>query len=195
MATQAERRAATRAKLITTARDHFAQNGYGETHTNSILKETGLSRGAMYHHFTDKRALFEAVFIAVSKEAIDHAVQHGKKEGSPIETLIAACTAWLQIARRPDIAPILLDQGLQVLGWERARELEEASSLSLMKRSLEKAVATNEITVPSIDLTARLLNALLAEAALTEFHNKTDISKKDQEDLVCQFIKGLRPAI
>jgi len=193
MATQAERRAATRAKLITTARDHFAQHGYDETHTNTILKETDLSRGAMYHHFKDKRALFEAVFIAVSEEAIGHAVSSGHKGNSPIETLIAACIAWLEIVRKPKIAPILLDQGLQVLGWERARELEEASSLSLMKRSLEKAVAANEVAVPSIDLAARLLNALLAETALTEFHNKTDISKKDQEDLVRQFIEGLRP--
>ena len=192
MATQAERRAATRAKLITTARAYFAKNGYEETHTNTILKMTNLSRGAMYHHFKDKRALFEAVFIAVSKEAIDHAVLGGRQASSPIEGLISACTAWLQVARKPDIAPILLDQGPQVLGWERARDLEEASSLSLMKQSLEKAVAANEVTVPSIDLAARLLNALLAEAALIDFHGKTKTATSEQETLIRQFIEGLR---
>jgi len=64
MATQAERRAATRAKLISAARELFARDGYAETHTNDILEYTGLSRGALYHHFA-KRVLICALPYAI----------------------------------------------------------------------------------------------------------------------------------
>ena len=69
MATQAERRAATRGRLLAVARELFARQGYEATATAQILSEAGVSRGAMYHHFPSKRDVFEAVFVDVSDEA------------------------------------------------------------------------------------------------------------------------------
>ncbi len=192
MPTQPERRAATRARLIAAAREHFARDGYENTHTNAILKQAGVSRGAMYHHFPSKKELFEAVFVAVSDETIERAAAQGTKGTSPIEDLISACLTWLRVVRQPDIAAILLDQGPQVLGWKHARDLEAESSLGLMTRGLERAVKAGEAQVPSIDLAARLLNALMAEAALAELHGEPAVPAPKQEATIRQFIGGLK---
>lgn len=192
MTTQAERRAATRAKLLTAAREHFARAGYEGTHTNDILADAGLSRGALYHHFQSKQDLFEAVFIAISNESIKRAMEHGSRGESSLEDLISVCLAWLRVVRQPEIAVILLDLGPQVLGWKRARDLEAKSSLALMKRGLERAVKTGEVQVPSVELTARLINAVLTEAALAVLHHEPRTSIPKQEESVRQFIDGLR---
>lgn len=192
MATQAERRAATRGQLITAAREHFARDGYQATHTGRILEQAGVSRGALYHHFPSKQDLFEAVFVDLSNEAIAQAGRNGTRGDSPLENLISSCLAWLQAVRQPGVATILLDQGPQVLGWKRARDLEAASSLGLMERALKRAVDAGEIEVPSVELTARLINALLAEAALADLHDGPETSSAMQEATIRQFVEGLR---
>jgi len=192
MATQAERRAATRAKLIRAARELFARDGYAETHTDTILEYTGLSRGALYHHFANKQELFEAVFVEITDEVIDYAVKHGQRTGSSLESLISACIAWLRAVRKPEAAAILLNQAPQVLGWKRARDLEAHSSLLLMTKSLDRAIATGEVQVPSVELAARIINAMLAEAALAVLHGDPATSATNQEASIRQFLVGLR---
>ena len=191
MPTHAERRAATREKLIEAAREHFASNGYESTHTNDILEQAGLSRGAMYHHFENKEALFEAVFVAVSDQTIARATQVDRPIDSPLEHLIKSCLAWLRAVRKPETAAILLDQGPMVLGWKRARDLEAKTGLGLMQRSLEAAVVAGEVEVESTELAARMINALLAEAALATLYKQPRVSIAKQESLLRAFISGL----
>ena len=192
MPTQPERRAATRARLIAAAREQFARDGYEKAHTDAILQQAGASRGAMYHHFASKKELFEAVFVAVSDESIKRAATEGAGGASPFEDLIRACLAWLRVVRQPDVAAILLDQGPQVLGWKRARDLEAESSLGLMTRGLERAVRAGEAQVSSIGLAARLINAMMAEAALAALHREPATSPAKQEAMIRKFMEGLR---
>ncbi|MDM7984050.1 MAG: helix-turn-helix domain-containing protein [Maricaulis sp.] len=193
MATQAERRAATREALVKAGRASFARAGYEATHTNEILAAAGVSRGAMYHHFPSKQALFEAVFVAESKAAIDLAAAAARRDGSPSENLLSACLAWLAAARELETAAILLDQGPQVLGWKRARDLEEEFSLGGMKRAIQRAAEAGELEVVSIDLAARILNAVLAELALAAVHHNDEADPAVQERMIRQVLSGFRP--
>ena len=194
MATQAERRAATRQRLIEVARDLFAADGYESTTTDRIRERAGVSRGAMYHHFASKRDVFEAVFVQVSDETIDRAMRSGVSVDSPLENLIETSLAWLREVRRAEAAAILIDQGPSVLGWKRARDLEATSSLRQMTRALERAAAAGEIDVVSVPIAARLINAMLGEAALAAVNRSPRISQADLERAVRQFIEGLTPA-
>lgn len=193
MATQAERRAATRRRLIDAARQCFASDGYDQTSTEQIRERAGVSRGAMYHHFGSKREIFEAVFQEVSDETIRAAIREGGAGESRLDDLTRACLAWLREVRRPQAAAILLDQGPQVLGWQRARDLEAETSLGLMEAALEQASLTGEIEVVSVPLTARLLNAVLAEAALVAVNESLVSAAVDLERSIRQFIEGLTP--
>lgn len=193
MASQLERRSATRQRLIDVARKCFAADGYEQTSTEQIRQQAGVSRGAMYHHFPSKRAMFEAVFDRVSNDAIGSAVRSGGATRSPLEDLIEACLAWLREVRHPEIAAILIDQGPRVLGPRRARDLEAQTSLALMTNALERAATAGEIAVASIPLTARLLNALLGEAALAAANRSSPVSPAELEHALRQFVQGLVP--
>ncbi|MEM8498134.1 MAG: TetR/AcrR family transcriptional regulator [Pseudomonadota bacterium] len=192
MATNKQRSETTRARIIAAARECFARDGYEETHTDTILEGAGVSRGALYHHFPSKRDVFEAVYVAIVEAAIAHALRAGSDSNSPLEDLITACNAWLRLVRKPEFATILIEQGPQVLGWRKARAIEAESSLAPMREAIERACSAGEIKVPSIEVTAMLINALLAEAALISLHRKPRTSTDIQESSIRQFIEGLR---
>ena len=194
MATQAERREATRRRLIDVARQRFSTDGYDQTSTEHIRQQAGVSRGAMYHHFASKRALFEAVFLEVSDETIQGAIGQGGSGESRVDDLTRACLAWLREVQHPHAAAILLDQGSHVLGWQRARDLEAETSLGLMEVALQQASAAGEIEVVSVPLTARLLNAILAEAALVALNDAPATAAAELEQTIRQFIEGLTAA-
>ena len=193
MATNKERRETTRSGIISAARECFIRDGYENTHTDTILEHAGVSRGALYHYFSSKRDVFEAVYVAVVEDTIAHALKTRTQSDSPLEELIAACSAWLRFVRKPEIARILLDQGPQVLGWKRARDLEADSSLIPMRRTLERANGAGEIEVPSVEVTALLINALLAEAALISAYGKPRVSLDVLVASIRNFVEGLRP--
>jgi AcrR family transcriptional regulator len=192
MATNKQRRESTRANLISAARKCFEQTGFEGTHTDTILELAGISRGAMYHHFPSKKDVFEAVYIEVVEESITYAINAGGRGKSPVEELVEACFGWLELIRNPLIATILIEQGPQVLGWKKAREIEAKSSLPTMIRAVEKANLSNEIKVQSVAITAHLINALLAEMALLSLYNKPKLSIENQEAAIRQFILGLK---
>ncbi len=192
MATNRERREATRANIIAAARDCFIKDGFEDTHTDNILELAGVSRGAMYHHFPSKRDVFEAVYIAVVEESVSHAIRAGAKGESPLEELLTSCFAWLRLVRKREVATILVEQGPQVLGWKKARDIEARSSLAPMRIAVEKAIAAKEIAVPSAEVTAKLINALLAEVALISLHHRPRMPVAQLEESVRQFIVGLR---
>ena len=194
VATQAERREATRRALVDAATSQFAADGYDETTTDRIREEAGVSRGAMYHHFPSKRHLFEAVFVEVSTQAIQRALRADGSGESPLADLTRTCLAWLREVQDPQTAAILRDQGPHVLGWKRARSLEAETSLGLMTAALERASAADEIQVASIPVTAQLLNAVLAEAALLAVNRSPDESSVGLEEAVRLLISGLAGA-
>lgn len=191
MPTQSERRESTRGAIIDAATQLFAERGFEQTSVADILELAGISRGALYHHFAAKEDVFAAVFVRTSSAAIRQAAARIRPDATPRDALIAGCLGWLDAVKDPAIHRILFVDGPAALGWERARELEEATSLRLMRASVKRAVDAKEIDVPSIDLSARLLNGLLAEAALT-LQGASAARRRDVRALVTAMVNGLQ---
>lgn len=191
MASQSERRAATRARVLEAAESLFAARGYAATSTDAILESSGISRGALYHHFATKQAVFEAVFQQVSDAAIERAMRGAPHSDSPLENLVQVCLRWLREVRKPAVAAIVIEQGPRVLGWKRARDLEAHTSLGLMVRAIERAESAGEVEVESPELAARFVNAALAEAALASLHRRPRLSNAAIERSIRQMIEGL----
>ncbi len=176
MATQAERRTHTRSIILDSARSHFARTGYTDTSVTDILESAGVSRGAMYHHFSSKEDLFAAVFVQTSAQAIRDAGDYVSPDSAPLDALVDGCLGWLEVVSDPITSRLLFTDGPVALGWERCRTLEEATSLGVVRAAITAAVRAGELAVQSIDVTARLINALLAEAALIQ--NTADATER-----------------
>jgi AcrR family transcriptional regulator len=193
MATQSERREATRGAIVDAATKLFIERGFEQTSISDILESAGISRGALYHHFAAKEDVFAAVFVQTSSDALRQAARKVPPNAAPFDALIAGCLGWLDAVKEPAVHRILLVDAPNALGWERARKLEEATSLGLLRTAVRRAVEADEIRVSSVDLAARLLNGLLAEAALT-LHGATTNRRRDVRALVSAMVNGLRVA-
>lgn len=102
--TQAERRASTRAALVAAARDLFAERGFAGAGREDIVERAGVTRGAMYHHFPSKEALFQAVYEQIEDELSAQIVVAALDAGDdPLVRLRAGALAFLDAAARPDV--------------------------------------------------------------------------------------------
>lgn len=166
MATQAERRAQTKGRVLDAAHRLFIERGIAATSTEAILEHAGASRGAMYHHFPTRDALVAAVYEREAVRVLEVALRRGRPSASPRAGLVAVALAWLHEAARPQVARILVIDGPSALGFLRCREIEAQHSMPRVRAALTSAMEAGELVVPSIEAATRLVNAMLAEAAL-----------------------------
>ncbi len=190
VATQAERRDRTRAAIIGAATELFAGAGYSATSVTDILSASGVSRGALYHHFPGKEDVFAAVYAEVSADAVAKATRR-PQDASRLEALLASCLAWIEISSEPAVARILFVEGPKALGWERCRNIEEEASLGRVRMGLKLAAQSGEIVNADLDLTARAINAALAEVALTIHLGNPPASKAAARRTITALISGL----
>jgi AcrR family transcriptional regulator len=163
----AQRAEATRAALVAAARRLFVEKGYFATGTEEIVAEAGVgTRGALYHHFTDKQALFQAVFEAVETELLTAASDTRVDDGA-FARLEAGLLGFLDAAAtRREVQQVLLIDGPAVLGWQRWRALEESFGLGAIRTLLDQARAEGAIANQPLDALAHILLAAVDEAAL-----------------------------
>ncbi|MEU6718192.1 TetR/AcrR family transcriptional regulator [Nonomuraea sp. NPDC046802] len=160
---KAERGAATRDKVLSIATRLFADRGYDDTSIETVLQESGLSRGALYHHYAGKEALFEAVLEATESAIGVKIAQAVQGITDPAAALRAGVIAWIRLAGDPVIKRIVLIDAPSVMGWERWRAMEERYSFGMLKGALE---LTGAVPPEFLDLHAHMLLAAVNESAL-----------------------------
>src|SRR5438876_11376785 len=124
MATQAERRAATIEAILKAGRLLFGEHGFAATTMDDIADEARVAKGAVYHHFATKEAVFAAVFDQVSRalvQEIDGAVR-GEKD--VLAAMVAGTQHYFAACAKGPTGQIILRDGPAVLGWERWREID-----------------------------------------------------------------------
>ncbi len=166
--TQGERTAATKKALVSAARALFASGGFAAVAADAIVREAGVSRGALYHQFGDKTHLFAAVFEAVEAELIERieALVANGPAGDPIERMQQAASSWLDACQDPAIVRIALVDAPAVLGWARWREIGDRYGLALAQRLIAQAVAAGHVEAQPIEPLAYVLIGALRESAL-----------------------------
>ena len=194
MARQAERREATRAALIAAARECFVAQGFEATSTEAILARAGVSKGALYHHFDSKTELLAAVFETISQDLVAKAGAAAGKARAPRKALAAALKAWLRFAIEPEPRRILLDIGPAVLGFARARQIEDEIAQAPIRRAILRVVERDHSPYTDIDLVARLLSAAVSELALVAMQRGVDSkSLAPMDDYIAALIDALLP--
>ncbi len=145
MGVKAQKAEATRASLVAAARDLFARVGYGAASTEAILAAAGVTRGALYHHFADKQALFAAVCEALHAEG--EAAIETRADAAPdaFLALIDGCLAFLDFMIRPDVRRILILEAPGVLGWDQWNEMDRRHGFGLLMEGVEAAMAEGSL--------------------------------------------------
>jgi len=165
--TNKSRTEATRSALIHAARTLFAENGYAETSTPEIVKAAGVTRGALYHHFEDKVALFRAVvvaeYIAVAEEITTSAT---KAPGSTIDALQQGSRGYLNAMEDDGRVRIMLLDGPAVLGQMELDKIDQETSADTLRQGLTAAMEAGEIKPLPLDALTVQLSALFDRAAL-----------------------------
>jgi AcrR family transcriptional regulator len=168
--TQAERSAATRGALLKAARELFAQDGYAATGREAIVERAGVTRGAMYHHFADKEALFRAVFEELEAEVMatvaEAAMADPALADDPLGQLRVGSLAYLDHALDPAVQRICLLDAPSVLPPAARQEVLDSYAFGLMLEVLQAAVDGRALTPQPLEPLTHVLLAALHEAAL-----------------------------
>jgi AcrR family transcriptional regulator len=163
---KAEQSQGTRTALLGAARTLFAQRGYADVGTEEIVRAAGVTRGALYHHFADKRALFEAVYEEVERELVQRIAASAVGAASdPLSALHAGAEAFLDACEDPAVQRISLLDAPSVLGWERWREIGVEHGLGLIEATVQAGIDSGLIERQPARPLAHLLLGALDEGA------------------------------
>ncbi len=157
--------AQTRAKLIAAARKAFGEVGYAAASMDDFTAEAGLTRGALYHHFGDKKGLLEAVIKEIDAEMGARLAVISAAAEDPWEGFVAECVAYVEMALEPEIQRILLLDGPAVLG-DPSTWPNQSGCIASLARSLRRLLDEDRIASADAEAMARLLNGAMLAAAL-----------------------------
>ena len=156
---------ANRQKLLATARRAFAAKGFAQASMDQLTADAGLTRGALYHHFGDKRGLLAAVVAEIDGEMAARA--HAAGAGAPTlwEGLVAEGVAYIEMALEPEIQRIVLLDGPAFLG-DPSQWPSQNACLEATKAALTRLLADGVLRPVDVEAAARLLNGASLNAAL-----------------------------
>jgi AcrR family transcriptional regulator len=157
---------ATRGQLIEVATRLFAENGYEGTSIEAVLTAAGVSRGALYHHFAGKEALFEAVVSAITDRVTVELTEVISGCTDPVDAMRTGALAWIGLAADPVIQRVVLVDAPSVLGWERWRTMDNGQTLGAMKAMLQAVSDSGRLPSDLVDPFAHMILAALDEFAL-----------------------------
>lgn len=157
---------ATRARILAIAAALFTEKGYTGVALDEVAVAAQVTRGAVYHHFTSKLGLFEAVHARVQRAVAEEIDRRTTGIADPGQALEVGCRAFLSASVSAEFRRVLLLDGPAVLGWATWRSLDAANSGSLLEEVLTELQAAGRLTVSSTRAAAVLLSGAMNEAAL-----------------------------
>ncbi|WP_455929681.1 TetR/AcrR family transcriptional regulator [Pseudomonas fluorescens] len=153
---------ATRARLIASARQAFATQGYANTSMDDFTARAGLTRGALYHHFGDKKGLLAAVVAELDAQMDAHLQRITDQARDPWSGFCERCRAYLRMAQEGEIQRIVLQDAPAVLGDTGSQQQCVESLRQLLEVMMQAGVIAQ---APSVAL-AQLINGSLINTAL-----------------------------
>ncbi len=188
---RAEYAEATKRELVDVARRLFAERGYAGTSLDDVVREAGVTKGALYHHFENKRELFAAVAERVEADvtaSISHSLQR-----DPWDALLTGINRFLDAALDLVVQNILLIDAPTVLGYERWHDMQQKYGLGLTVTALEVAMDAGVIVRrPSLPLANMVMKALSAGAMFIARAEDRETARKDVGEIAAAMCEGLR---
>jgi AcrR family transcriptional regulator len=151
---------ATRRAVLAAARAAFGQKGYAQTSVDEIAAAARVTKGAVYHHFAGKEALFRAVYSEVEAEAQARTAAAVDPQGSPVDQIVAGVNAYLDVALDQEIQRITLVDGPAVLGLEPEGPAEQQAGYVALRFYIATAMAHGQLADLDPGVVAHLVGGL-----------------------------------
>jgi len=177
---QAARSTRTRQALIAAGRTLFAEKGFAGTPAEELVALAGVSRGALYHQFEDKRDLFRAVVEEVERDLAGRIA--GLLAGMTDTALMLrrGSEAFLEAANDPEVRQILLIDAPAVIGWEAWREIDARYGLGLVRALLARGVEEGTLDPHPVEELSHVLLGAISEAAILVAHRQDDAAARQR---------------
>lgn len=188
--------AQTRAKLIAAARQAFGTVGYAEASMDDFTASAGLTRGALYHHFGDKKGLLQAVIAEIDGEMAVRVNEVASKAPTRWQHFVDECTSYIEMALEPEIQRIMFRDGPAVLG--DPAQWPNASACTASMTDHLTALQEEGVVVADIDpeTTSRLINGASSQAAQRIANSKDpEATSKKAIAAFKQLLEGLRKRV
>lgn len=191
---RAERGEATRAALVRAARELFSERGYAAVGTNEVVERAGVTRGAMYHHFREKKDLMRAVYEQTEQELVAATVERMQGVDDPWERLLTGVRAFFDFCDDPALRQIGLVDAPAVLGWQEWREVGRRYVFGAVTFVLQDAMDKGVLRRADVTNLAHLFIAALGEAALMLGDaDDPEKARADVEATLLTMLEGMRP--
>jgi AcrR family transcriptional regulator len=183
---------ATREHIVAVATRLFADRGYEGTSIELVLQTARISRGALYHHFDGKDALFEAVLEAIEADVGQRTVAAMRGATDAYSALRAGAEAWVRIAADPVVQRVLLIDAPAVLGWHRWRAMDERHALGGIRLALSEISKSGGLPTEFVDMFAHVVLAAMNEIAMViATADDTEAAVRDGAAAVDDFLQRL----
>ena len=190
---QAERSADTTRSLLTSARALFGERGYAAVSLNDVVVRAGVTKGAVYHHFRDKRSLLAAVVAELEAELADEIRTVIADIDDPLDQLKVGCQAFLDGCLDPIARRIVLLDAPAVLGWQEARDIDMANGLGIIVALLERGMTAGSIQRQPVRPLAHLfLGAAIEAGMLIAYANDPSTERRLVATPLLAWLESLR---
>ena len=189
--------ATTRRTLVSAARALFGERGYAATSVEEIVRSAGVTKGALYHHFTDKDDLFRAVVEDVKGDVtavVGAAFMAAADEPDALDTVTRGCLAFIDAHRDPAVQRITILDARAVLDAATRRELDARYEVAVIRGALRRAAHLGVIDPQPLGPLAHVLAGALGEACalLAEADDEATV-RAEVRQVVSRLLEGLRP--
>ena len=195
MSRREEQTEGTRAALLDAARELFSERGYAAVGTEEIVQRARVTRGALYHHFADKKDLFRGVHEQMEGEltaAIAAQLAEAASE-DPLAGLVTGVGSFLDACTDPRLARIVLLEAPSVLGWAEWRAIDERYGLGLVMAGLQGAMDAGSLRPQPVKPLAHLMLGALGEAAMVIANaEEPEAARREVEPSLLSLLEGLR---
>jgi AcrR family transcriptional regulator len=184
---------ATRQALLAAAREIFARDGYQAAGIETISRSARVTRGAFYHHFEDKQALFDAVVVAMQAEAVATVNAKSRVQRRTWDRMFAGIDAYLDVCLEPAYARIVIQEAPAVLGAKRFQDIEETYPMALLMASMNALKREGELAFEDVDLLGRMVDAMICKTALMlpEADNPKRLRERGHK-VIASLLEGFR---
>lgn len=183
---------ATRRALIASAREAYGSVGYHEAGIESLARAARVTRGALYHHFKDKKALFDAVVVQMQEEAVAEIERRAAAKRDPWTQFVEGVEAYFEICQRRAYRRIVLEDAPAALGRARMAAIDNEYPLGWLKtklRALQKAGVVANLNTATL---AALLAAMVSEGAAMLSTRDREASREQVHATLHTLLDGVR---